>query len=264
MLNLILNRKQRYSLKYCVGKPVIRYNRPVYVLGDSHAFFFSGINNPVRIPVENPHGVLNTARGLLPIFRIFHLGPGLAYNLNRDGSSNRTREKIRFLVENRLIPEKSTLMLCFGEIDCRVHLPLKVNGEIEQEPHLLNVVTAYYELVDWLHSKGHEVLCWSPVATQGEECEQNKEFPRNGTERERNRITRHFGHVLKGALDGKARVVSIFKHLVDEQDRTLSHWFYDGCHLSNRALPLLGAELRDQDVIDVRNFTLRVRGPGRY
>lgn len=259
MLNLILDRKQRYSLKYCLGKSVIRYNRPVYVLGDSHTFFFSGVDNPVRLPVDNPYGVLNTAHSLLPVFKLFHLGPGLAYNLNRDGSSNRTREKIRFLVENQMIPEKSTIMLCFGEIDCRVHLPLKVNGEPRLDAPLQEVIGAYYELVDWLQSRGYRVLCWSPVATQSEACEPNKEFPRNGTEQERNRITRQFGKVLRGALDGKAKVVSIFEHLVDSNDQTLSHWFYDGCHLSNRALPLMGAELRDQDVLDVKKLTLLVR-----
>jgi hypothetical protein len=260
MLSAVFSQRQRHTLRYCTGKSIYLCGDPIYVVGDSHVFFFSGIDAPQRIPVQNPYGVINTASSLLPIFRIYHVGPGLAYSLNRPGSSNQTVEKIHYLLENGHIPQKSTVLLCFGEIDCRVHLAKEKWGD-EDDLAIDRTVEAYLSMVKYLKQQGHQLLCWAPIASQRDDAPPNSEFPRSGNEVERNRITRRLGAKLREATGGDAIVLSIFEQLVTQEDRTQEGILYDGCHLSREALPLMGREFLEKQVFRLRPYTLL--GPSR-
>ncbi len=255
MLNAVFNQRQRHTLRFCTGKSIYLYGEPIYVVGDSHVFFFSGMDAPQRLPLSNPYGTLNTADSLLPIFHICHVGPGLAYSLDRLGSSNQAVEKIRFLLDSGYIPAGSALLLCFGEIDCRVHL-VDEKWRDEGDLPLDRTIEAYAGLVKRLKQKGHRVFCWAPVASQRDDALPNSEFPRAGSEAERNRITRRFGQKLREATTGNATVLSIFEQLVTEDDRTRDGVLYDGCHLSMNALPLMGREFMEKGAFRIKPFTL--------
>ncbi len=104
----------------------------IAVIGDSHAYFFSG-HEDVFSGHEHVSPVLFlrklSARGWrintiysMTNFRVFHLGPALAYNLNKYGTSTLAREKTEFLLTHGLIAANQPVMCSFGEIDCRVHV----------------------------------------------------------------------------------------------------------------------------------------------
>src|SRR5215510_11271588 len=86
----------------------------IYCVGDSHVCFFSGED---KIQPAWPE----IGDDQLPWFRSYRLGPVLAYNLCRVSASNRGRENLFDVCEYH-IPGGASLLLCFGEIDCRVHL----------------------------------------------------------------------------------------------------------------------------------------------
>src|SRR5680860_980256 len=86
----------------------------IHCIGDSHANFFSGND---RMQPAWPKKAMNR----IPFIKSYRLGPVLAFNLCKLGSTTMGRENI-FALLFGTIPPGSMVMLCFGEIDCRTQL----------------------------------------------------------------------------------------------------------------------------------------------
>ena len=96
-----------------------------FVIGDSHVNFFCGYEKLTGSPliINNKFTGINCQPNpLVNNFFVFHLGPALAYNLNKYGSQTQAREKIEFLLGSGIIPKGSAILCAFGEIDMRVHV----------------------------------------------------------------------------------------------------------------------------------------------
>lgn len=94
-------------------------NKCLFVIGDSHTFFFAGKERHVY---RDKHDI-GFGRPSLGAFIPIHLGPVLAHSLNRYGTRTQGREKIDFLLnEEEMLPHGSKILCCFGEIDMRVHI----------------------------------------------------------------------------------------------------------------------------------------------
>ena len=78
----------------------------IHVIGDSHVMVFSGKEH---IPDAVDY------HGFLPFFRTYRLGPYTAYH------ATKLRTLIESIIAQKVGPDDS-VMLCFGEIDCRAHL----------------------------------------------------------------------------------------------------------------------------------------------
>lgn len=213
-------------------------NDTIIVLGDSHVNFFSGnefltfssIGNDINICpniTNNP-------------FTVLHLGPCLAYNCNKPNTSTQFHEKIDFLCNNFIKPN-ARIMCCLGEIDIRVHVFRQSQLQNCNYTKIVdNILNEYITFLLDLKNKGFRVYCWGPIASQSEACPVDPNFPRNGTEKERNIATEYFTHKLNSLCEQhKIPFLSIFNQMIDDNYTTLEHYLSsDHCHLSQTALAL--------------------------
>lgn len=129
-----------------------------FVIGDSHVNFFSGHEKITWFPIiynNQPIDIRCSPQPLIKNFFFFHLGPALAYNLNKYGTKTQAREKIDFLLNSGIIPKGSAILCAFGEIDLRVHV-LKQAAEknISFECVADEVLNNYMEFLTTLNNQG--------------------------------------------------------------------------------------------------------------
>ena len=137
----------------------------IHVIGDSHVMVFSGKEH---IPDEVDD------RGFLPFFRTYRLGPHTAYHA----------EKLRSLIESLVTQNAGTddsVMLCFGEIDCRAHLvkQSEIQGK-SLEDVVAECVGRYAQLFDIRERCGVRLLVWNVPASSREDVESG-EYSTYGT-----------------------------------------------------------------------------------
>lgn len=209
----------------------------IYVIGDSHVNFFSGQESINFVPFEFD---INHCRDILVYFETFHLGPVLTYNLNKENSQNRGKEKIEYLLSHNIIPQGAYILCCFGEVDIRNQVFKQVERQnVGYQKVVDDILKEYASFLQKMTTRGYKMICWGPVASQKDEWHGNKDFPAVGTEIERNLATKYFNQQLeKICQDVGAYFVSIFDELVDEQGKTKDKYFMDPCHLSQKAMVL--------------------------
>lgn len=204
----------------------------IYCIGDSHVCFFSGRDN-----IQPPWPELTDDN--LPCFRSFRLGPILAYNLCRAGASNRGREKL-FELSAGHIPRGSRVLLCFGEIDCRVHLQRQ---SIRQSRPLQDVVgecvERYMSVASELKHLGLKIIIYNVIPSSIHDDLESEEFPAFGSCIERNNVTRLFNlELIRQCNQRDMLFVSTFDSLVDSRGMTDMSYYMDKVHLSQKAMPL--------------------------
>ena len=223
------NRQVLAEIRKCTGQPIKKVDGKLYVIGDSHSNFFSGEEEIVSVRFRKG---IYTGNHLISFFRIFHIGPALAFNLSRMNTTSQAREKILYLVEHA-IPPGAAILLCFGEIDCRVHILRQAEKkELTTEEVIDNILDNYITLINDLQLKGFHPICWGPIASQKECWNQNAEFPRYGTEAERNKITEIFNNKLEERCRNiHVTFCSIFRRLVSPDYLTDEYYISDHCPL---------------------------------
>lgn len=178
-------------------------------MGDSHADFFKNLD---KISIE-------------------WLGPALAYNMNRDVSTNNTKTKILNVLDNS-DPSQSAFILSFGETDVRVHVLKRVDIEhISVEESVKRVVKEYTIMIDFIKSLGYKILVHG---LHGTGTAYNPQFPYYGTMEERNKATSMFNSYLENYCNvNYIPFVSLFDVLVDKDSYlTNVDYIHDGCHLN--------------------------------
>jgi hypothetical protein len=215
----------------------------VYIIGDSHTGFWTGRPLSERRPFLHGINVVQSRGGFC---KAFHLGPCLAYSANKRGSTFKCLEKIEFLLSSGTIPPQALIMICLGEIDLRVHVCNVPKQERLQR--IKNSVNSLIELISSLKSLGYRPIGCGPIASQKDTWKLNQEFPRNGTEVERNFATKMFNELYRNECEAReVPFFTLFEEMVDENFRTKGEYIIDQCHLHesyalaawNRLLPLL-------------------------
>ena len=201
----------------------------------------------------------------MPFIKTFHVGSATAYNLSHKDSQTKVWQKTESIIESNLIPHGGQILLCFGEIDCRVHLIRQ--AELQQrtfEDVARDTVGSYMIYARWLRDKGFQVTCWGAIATQKGMGSEKQEFPCHGSEIERNKVTRIFNAILETeCLREEIGFCSIFDQMIDEKMETLSDYISsDNCHLSQRAVPLVVEAFLERGVIQKNAEGLEVNRKG--
>ncbi len=182
-------------------------------------------------------------------FYTFHLGPALAFNMNRYGTSTKAREKAEILFSHGFIRKNQAVMFALGEIDCRVHVlrhAEKRGGDFR--PVVDEIAANYSEFLKYA-AQEHPVYVWGAVPSQKDFALDNPEFPRYGTEIQRNLATEYFNRRMKAVCEENGfKFFSIFHKLIDSSYRTKSEYIADGCHLSQRAWEFAAEEFRQQGI----------------
>jgi hypothetical protein len=193
-----------------------------HCIGDSHSLIFR------KDMCGKDH------EALLETFVVHHIGPYLAFNFeNSHESFNKTIDILRSLERT------DTIILSFGEIDCRCHI-LKQKYEKSRciEDIVEEITTKYTDSVKDLCKMTSNIFLLAPAPTGNFDNDYtfNKEFPFYGTYRERNRVTQMFIDSLEKKYD---KVVSVFSIVINKDYSTKMEYFRDMIHLSSEMLPYI-------------------------
>jgi len=210
----------------------------IHCIGDSHVSFFSG--EDVIQPLWP-----GRSDDRLPYFKTFRVGAALAYNLCETGTRMRGRE-VLFSILRSEVPSGSTVLVCFGEIDCRAHLLRQAESQQRELDEVVDeCVRRYFSVIKEVMAMGYSAVVWNAIPSTLRDSLRSPEFPVYGSCLERNRATRLFNDKLRKLCEEQgANFLSIFDRLVDKRGLTRMAFYMDTVHLSQRAMPLVAAALR--------------------
>lgn len=213
----------------------------IHCIGDSHVSFFSGTNS---IQPLWPEPSVN----YLPFFKTYRLGAVLAYNLCENDTRMRGREKLFTILESE-IPKGSKVLLCFGEIDCRVHLLNQ--AELQKRPLesvIAECVDRYLKVVNEIIELGYDVIVYNVIPSSSSDTPTSSDYVSHGTCYERNVVTNIYNNYLRKCLiDKNIGLIYFFDKLIDNQGLTKDIFYMDKTHLSQIAMPLAIESIKDVD-----------------
>lgn len=207
----------------------------IHCIGDSHTCFFSGVDALQPLWPE-------PAPDLLPWFKTHHIGPALAYNLSRTGTRSGGRERL-FEVLDHTVPAGAPVLLSFGEIDCRAHLPKQA---ALRGTTLASVVDdcldAYFTVVAEVAARGHPVIVYNAVPSRARNRTKRRsegdDYAAFGSARQRREAIHRFNAGAKSRCNGNTvRFLETHPRLCDRRGRGLAWYFLDSIHLSQHAMP---------------------------
>lgn len=220
---------------------------PITCVGDSHTLFFSGADR-MRFLRYRRQGWLrsrwiNRGLDLLPIFRSFHLGPCTAWKAADFGSTTRGREKLAILLRKDLRPGDRVL-LSFGEIDCRSHLPRRVQQGAKLAAVARETAERFVRLPRELRRRGLRPLVWAPAQISASEENLDADIPVVGPWEMRRDLTYAFTECLRELCrPDDIPVVGLAGLYHPPRERPAGCCFHDGLHLSQSMMPLALREL---------------------
>lgn len=222
----------------------------IYVVGDSHSLLFRLQTKAENTPLYRQ---ICTELHTHPDFTVYYIGPATAYNIYKAQSSNRSFEKIQFLIQSGALPAGATVLLALGEIDMRAHVYKQVDASPGSLQRTIAAILAnYFLLVDHLRGRGFAVICYGPPASMPGGRPADPRFPARGTEQARNRATEMFTEGLRaGARRRQLPMFSLFPYMINADYSTRPETLIDGCHilpgLCRLAFKLLNKELAVAD-----------------
>jgi len=242
------------NLKYDIYKLTLKYNLNlgllqqlrirrkkhkfiIHCIGDSHVTFFSGRNSTQK-------GWPKKSFNKYAFLKSYYFGPVLAYNLCSFKTRNKGREKLFYLLDH-ILPLGSKVLFCFGEIDCRAHLlkQAEIRGRSIQEITRA-CVDRYFSVIKETKERGFEVIVFNAIPSGILDNAIKVEFPYYGTNFERNSVSKYFNKYLKQKLNKyNISFINIFDKLVSENFETNTNYYFDGIHLSQKAMPFFFKEL---------------------
>jgi hypothetical protein len=251
-----LEERRHQLLAQHLGFEPQRPSAPVYVVGDSHTLFFSGENGMTqvkhrRVGFWRPRHI---TRGLdlLPCFETRHLGPTTAWRAFDYGSSTRAREKIDALVRSEWRPG-TRVLLSFGEIDCRCHIPKTALEGKPFERAVRETVERFFRLVMHLLSRELNVAVWGPaMVTIADQAFPGNPLPTVGPFALRAEVVRAYCQELKQSCDAKnVSCVCLAGTYHDWQHPAEPDCFLDGCHLSQKRMAQALSALKAAGIVNL-------------
>jgi len=199
----------------------------ITVIGDSHSLLFQN-----------------------PLFKIKYIGPATAFKLGYKDSTTQSRKKIIKILNG--ISPSSTVLLVFGEIDCRLHIyNVHRKKNIPLDKVISSTVETYGDFIRYLMKKYPKmtfVVC--AIFPQGEQDNvYNVEF--YATREKRQEITMKFNKKLRTTCD-KSNIdfIDVWNRLVTSDGRRIKKYTFDEIHFNNNILPFILWELKRIKIID--------------
>jgi len=190
------------------------FKQRIYIFGDSHVSVWQNKNSVLNDKAVIKCDVIN--KELI----ITKTGPDLAYNLIN---------KKLIIDKIKTIKKGEFIIFSYGEIDCRVYLPIKNNVKDCVERYL-NFIKAF--------SNDYKICIVAPFPSTNVDYS-DEQFPTHGTNQERNLITKEFTNLLiENSEKYNYRVISIYDELTQDNITNMDYYM-DQIHLSKKAYPLL-------------------------
>jgi len=232
----------------------------VNVIGDSHVLFFCGTSTLNKVRFRRfgffRPDYLNRGVELLPCFRVFHVGPATAWRAFDYRSTTRSREKLESLLRRDIGPDQPVL-LSYGEIDCRCHIPRAVLTTGATVAESVDATLArFMRLPLDLQARGFRVAVWGPPAVTSQaavKTNPDHPLPVVGPPALRDEITRTYISQLQDQC-AAARIpcVCLAEQFLAGTEPAPSEGQIDGCHLATSMLPVALARLQTAGVLTFR------------
>jgi len=235
----------------------------INIVGDSHSAFFAGCESLVfnkgrRIltGLFRPRYV-SAFTELLPVFRVFHLGPATAWNASSTRSSTWSYEKIQKLLKVRDIAQNSKILLVFGEIDIRYQIPKAVIKGKSIDEAVTETVERFMKLPIELKERGYEPSVWLPTLiarlkpTDNSNTDNKNELPVAGPQTLRDEICSEYCKRLKEyciQADLKSCGIAPNASMIGNTS------FIDGHHLSQNLMPSALMALIESNILKIRSY----------
>ena len=185
----------------------------------------------------------------MPFFRSYRIGPVLAYKLGEFGTTSMGREKLEQLL--RMLTPGSTILFCFGEIDCRAHVLLQSEKQHRPpEDIIADVVERYIDVILKVKCEGYQPLIWNVIPSAPTTINDRITVPPQylfyGSSGERNQVTREFNQQMEKLADcAGVSFLNIFDRLMKENGSVNRAYYSDEIHLSQKAMPMAVKALND-------------------
>jgi len=223
-------------------------NFRVFVVDAFTVLYARALDKPLIQVIGDSHVV--PFRGSMP-FLAHHLGAATAYNLNRKNSTTKSNEQLFKVIDK--LGKKDIVMLCFGEIDCRIHIYYqhkKSNEKYSIGELIDRTLSNYGEVMAQLREHGVNfcVYCVSPATEVGNEYK----YPFFGTPEIRSQISKMFNEKLRAFCEKNGYVfIDIYGRVADKDGLMLKEYAGDDIHLNKKAVELVRTEIRTKLDINV-------------
>lgn len=178
-------------------------------IGDSHSRLFSNLD-----------GV-----------KVCHIGPVTAFNLVKENSSTKGREKLFNILDDHSSSEVA-ILLSFGEIDIRAHvIKAAIKDRISVRESAIRTASKYSTVISEILSRGFSVLVQG-VHASGSTYD-NQSFPAVGRVEDRNYAVKQFNEYIRNfCISSSIPYASLDPLVVDGNLKTKNEYMCDGCHLN--------------------------------
>ena len=198
----------------------------IYVIGDSHVGLF------LR---QRP-------------FVVHWLGPVTAHNLKQEQSTLKANARLMRIID-KIVREGDTIIMVFGEIDCRIHIYhqyLEHCSEVPMRDFIAATVANYAVVLDQLAARGIEFYVYSvmPAAREGNIYG----VPNYPPPEARCAINRGFNESLRSMCEDHGyRFIDVYSRIVDREGFIRDEFTQDGVHASPEVIRFVRDELERVD-----------------
>jgi hypothetical protein len=210
----------RLSMIQAFVRSRLLQSRAVYVVGDSHTQIFRW---------EKP-------------FVVFAIGPATAYNLGNRQSATDSNRKL-FQALKLAARQRDTVLMVFGEIDCRMHIYnqyMKGNAAKPMTFYIDKTIAAYGLVLEQVAGMGIDLYVHGipPAARQDIAVDAGSSIEFYAPGEIRSEINRVFNERLKSYCEERGyRYIDIYSKVVDEGGMIAEPYVGDEVHMNPRALP---------------------------
>jgi hypothetical protein len=205
----------------------------IHCVGNSHINTFSGESFLRYKDVSNNY------------FIGHWIGPVIAYNF----FEHHLQSSLNCLWG---IKKEDYVTLVVGEVDCRIHLPKHADLQQRKDEDVVReCILRFMRSYDGIKNLGFKVIVIGTHPTTLSGHNDDPDNPVWGDVERRNKICVIWNSLLKEeSFKRDIPFVSIYDHLVDENNLTKMDYFLDYCHLnSSKVFPFIIQELRKAKII---------------
>jgi hypothetical protein len=198
------------------------------VIGDSHVSVFTGTDLIAPVyPFSYCHGNME----------IFRVGAFTAHNISK------RRDVISEIIKKNI--NADVVIFHFGEIDCRVHLPVICSDEYEDVEPIKETVNRYIEEIKYLSFEtDSRIVVFAPQPIELEEKSYEDEHPVKGSQGKRDFITNAFSGLLREkCLSNNFGFVTVVKSFDKEKIKNKMHLGKDEFGIIEKEFAAKGIEL---------------------
>jgi hypothetical protein len=198
--------------------------RPTFhIIGDSHTNVFWG-----HIP-----------------FIVHHIGPATAYNLCKEESSTQSKDKINEILN--YIHLYDSIILVFGEIDCRIHIYyqyMRNQNSITINQIIDNTISNYSRLINEIKKKNKNIYIYN-VPPPSPDISNHYNYPSYGTPEIRAKITEEFNSKLISMCSSMDLIfIDIYSQIADEKGLLRQKYSIDDIHLDSSVFYFIKIQLK--------------------